>query len=170
MEPLIILTVLNCIFMFSSTVTTCALWWQYHGQRCCPRNNTQQKFSKKLKNYTLQTTKKPGKLDFDSHANIVSKSDANVSREYKNKRCQKRKRSKKDLKYQNRSGENISFPNELKAKKFNEKDKTSEASQTINNTKSTIVMELSTVQKIMQIVDNNPHINTTQASFKEIVI
>ncbi|XP_024936298.1 uncharacterized protein LOC107263170 isoform X2 [Cephus cinctus] len=34
LEPLLVLTVLNCFFMFSSTVTTCALWWQGRKHRC----------------------------------------------------------------------------------------------------------------------------------------
>lgn len=60
------------------------------------------------------------------------------------------------------------FRDGLEVRKFDEKGKMSEASQTINDTKSTVVMELSTVQKIVQIVDNNPHINS--APVKEIVI
>ncbi|XP_078032536.1 uncharacterized protein LOC144467553 [Augochlora pura] len=39
LEPLIVLTVLNCLFMFSSTMTTCALWWQYRTHRCCFRRD-----------------------------------------------------------------------------------------------------------------------------------
>jgi len=83
--------------------------WQYQGHRCCPRKTTtQQKFdSNKSKNYTLQTAKKPGKSDFDSY--VVNKSGTNDSREHRNKRCQK-KRSKKDLEYQKKNGEKISFP------------------------------------------------------------
>lgn len=46
----------------------------------------------------------------------------------------------------------------------------SEASQTINDTKSTVVMEFSTVQKVVQIVDNDLDINSVRAPFKEIVI
>lgn len=45
----------------------------------------------------------------------------------------------------------------------------SEASQTINDTKSTVVMEFSTVQKVVQIVDADSDINS-RAPFKEIVI
>lgn len=84
--------------------------WQYQGHRCCPKKTTaQQNFkSKRSKNYILQTAKKPGKSDFDGHANIVSKSGTNGSREHISKRCQK-KRSKKGFKYQKRSGEKISF-------------------------------------------------------------
>jgi len=48
--------------------------------------------------------------------------------------------------------------------------KMSEASQTINDTKSTIVMEFSTVQKVVQIVDNDLDINSVRTPFKEIVI
>jgi len=85
--------------------------WQYQSHRCCPRKaTTQQKFdSNRLKNYTLQTAKKPGKSDFDSYVNVVNKSGTNDSRERRSKRCQK-KRSKKDLEYQKKSGEKISFP------------------------------------------------------------
>jgi len=62
------------------------------------------------------------------------------------------------------------FRDRLEIKKFDEKVKMSEASQTINDTKSTVVMEFSTVQKIVQIVDNDSDINSVQAPFKEIVI
>lgn len=54
--------------------------------------------------------------------------------------------------------------------KVNEKAKMSEASQTINDTKSTVVMEFSTVQKVVQIVDADSEINSTRAPFKEIVV
>lgn len=46
----------------------------------------------------------------------------------------------------------------------------SEASQTINDTKSTVVMEFSTVQKVVQIVDADSDVNSTRVPFKEIVI
>jgi len=83
--------------------------WQYQGHRCCPRKTTQQKFdSNRSKNYTLQTAKKPGKSDFDSYVNVVNKSGTNDSSERKSKRYQK-KRSKKDLEYQKKNGEKISF-------------------------------------------------------------
>lgn len=48
--------------------------------------------------------------------------------------------------------------------------RTSEASQTVNDTKSTVVMEFSTVQKVMQILDNDSDVNPARAPFKEIVI
>ncbi|XP_011702707.1 PREDICTED: uncharacterized protein LOC105458837 isoform X2 [Wasmannia auropunctata] len=149
--------------------------WQYHGHHCCPDNKktaAQQKFdSKRSKNYTLETAKKlKGKSDFDGYVNVVSKSGTNGSHEHKSKRSQK-KRSKKGLEYQSRSDQKITFPEGLEVRKFDEKDKfLSAASQTINDTKSTIVMEFSTVQKLVQIVDNDPDINSARAPFKEIVI
>lgn len=45
----------------------------------------------------------------------------------------------------------------------------SEASQTINDAKSTVVMEFSTVQKVVQIVDDSD-INSSLAPLKDIVI
>lgn len=45
----------------------------------------------------------------------------------------------------------------------------SEASQTLNDTKSTVVMEFSTVQKVVQIVDDSD-VNSTRPPFKDIVI
>jgi len=62
------------------------------------------------------------------------------------------------------------FRDGLEVKKFDEKAKMSEASQTINDTKSTVVMEFSTVQKVVQIVDNDLDINSVRTPFKEIVI
>ncbi|XP_067209493.1 uncharacterized protein [Linepithema humile] len=166
LEPLIVLTVLNCIFMFSSTVTTCALWWQYQSQSCCSKRNATQQ---KSKTYTFRPAKKSGKSKFDStDVNVVNKND---SHEHKTKRC-KKKRSKKSVKYlaedQEKSGENISLP--LEAKKLEEKRKMSEASQTINDTKSTVVMEFSTVQKVVQIVDNDSDINSARIPLKDIVV
>jgi len=64
---------------------------------------------------------------------------------------------------------NLHFKNRLEAKSLDEKTKMSEASQTINDTKSTIVMEFSTVQKVVQIVDDSD-VNSTRPPFKDIVI
>lgn len=50
------------------------------------------------------------------------------------------------------------------------KTRTSEASQTVNDTKSMVVMEFSTVQKVVQILDNDSDVNPVRAPFKEIVI
>lgn len=44
----------------------------------------------------------------------------------------------------------------------------SEASQTINDTKSTVVMEFSTVQKVVQIVDDSD-VNSKRPPFKDII-
>ncbi|KAL0129676.1 hypothetical protein PUN28_001739 [Cardiocondyla obscurior] len=45
--------------------------------------------------------------------------------------------------------------------KFDDKARLSKASQTINDIKSTIVMEFTTVQKVVQIVDVDSNINLT---------
>lgn len=61
------------------------------------------------------------------------------------------------------------FENRLEAKKLMEKTKMSEASQTINDTKSKVVMEFSTVQKVVQIVDSD--VNSAQIlPLKDIVV
>lgn len=65
---------------------------------------------------------------------------------------------------------NVYFRDGLEARKFDEKGRMSEASQTINDTKSTVVMEFSTIQKVVQIIDNDPDINSARAPFKELVI
>lgn len=62
------------------------------------------------------------------------------------------------------------FRDELDTKKLEEKMKMSEASQTANDTKSTVVMEFSTVQKVVQIVDNDSDAKPTRIPFKDIVI
>ncbi|KAL6445565.1 hypothetical protein ACFW04_000837 [Cataglyphis niger] len=175
LEPLIALTVLNCIFMFSSTVTTCALWWQYQGHRCCARESARQSRAdlKRSKSYSLRTTRKLGKSNFNGNGdvNIVSNSNKNGGRESKKKNDQKKK--SKSLRYlaeyQKKGGRKMPLPNRLKAGTLNEKTKMSEASQTLNDTKSTVVMEFSTVQKIMQIVDDSD-VNSTRPPFKDIVI
>ncbi|XP_070155709.1 uncharacterized protein [Polyergus mexicanus] len=174
LEPLIALTVLNCIFMFSSTVTTCALWWQYQGHRCCARKTACQSRAdlKRSKSYILRTAKKSEKSDFSGNGdvNVVSNSNRNGSRERRNKNGQKKK-SKKSLRYlaeyQKKSEGKMPLP--LKTKKLDEKTKMSEASQTLNDTKSTVVMEFSTVQKVVQIVDDSD-VNPMRPPFKDIVI
>lgn len=64
----------------------------------------------------------------------------------------------------------LHFRNRLNPRRFDEKTKMSEASQTINDTKSTVVMEFSTVQKVVQIVDNDSDVNSIRPPFKDIVI
>lgn len=54
------------------------------------------------------------------------------------------------------------------ATNLGKKSRRSEASQTVNDTKSTVVMEFSTVQKVVQIVDSD--VNSTRGPFQEIVI
>ncbi|CAL1673557.1 unnamed protein product [Lasius platythorax] len=145
------------------------------GHRCCARKTATQPRAdlKRSKRYILRTAKKPGKSDFDGYGdvNVVSNSNRNGSRERKSK---KKKRSKKSLRYlaeyQKKSGEKMSLPDRLDARRFDEKMKMSEASQTINDTKSTVVMEFSTVQKVVQIVDNDSDVNSIRPPFKDIVI
>lgn len=63
------------------------------------------------------------------------------------------------------------FRDELETrKKFDEKAKMSEGSQAVNDTKSMIIIEFSTVQKVVQIADNDPDIHSARAPFKEIII
>jgi len=45
----------------------------------------------------------------------------------------------------------------------------SEASQTMNDAKSTVVMEFSTVQKVVQLVDDS-EINPSRIAFKEVIL
>lgn len=56
-----------------------------------------------------------------------------------------------------------------KARKSDDKTNMSEASQTINDTKSTVVMEFSAVQKVVQIVDDSD-VNSTRPSLMDIII
>ncbi|KMR02520.1 histidine kinase [Lasius niger] len=122
------------------------------GHRCCARKTATQPRAdlKRSKRYILRTAKKPGKSDFDGYGdvNVVSNSNRNGSRERKN----------------------LHFRDRLDARRFDEKTKMSEASQTINDTKSTVVMEFSTVQKVVQIVDNDSDVNSIRPPFKDIVI
>lgn len=46
----------------------------------------------------------------------------------------------------------------------------SEASQTANDTKSTVVMEFSTIQKVVQIVDNDGDANPARVPFKDSIV
>jgi len=56
------------------------------------------------------------------------------------------------------------------AKHFETKAQMSEASQTVNDTKSTVVMEFSTVQKVVQVVDNDSEVNPPRIAFKEVIL
>ncbi|XP_053977701.1 uncharacterized protein LOC128875820 isoform X1 [Hylaeus volcanicus] len=185
LEPLIVLTVLNCFFMFSSTVTTCALWWQYRSHRCCFKKDpasqaAREAFSKLKSTYVSKTSKKPGVSRNEpgrgspkqTEKSISrSKSNSAVNHEAKSKRTSKQK-AKSDPKHlsQNKSPSEERIPSTETIGNWDLEDKTrmSEASQTVNDGKSAVVMEYSTVQKIVQILDDDTDLNATKLAIKEL--
>ncbi|XP_014469501.1 PREDICTED: uncharacterized protein LOC106741738 [Dinoponera quadriceps] len=152
----------------------CRIRWQYQSHHRCPRKKAARQKSdlKRSKSkYTLRTAKKPGQSNAD--INAVNKTNVKIPRERKCQGCQK-KRSKKSLEYlttyERKNGKETSSLNGPNATNFEKNTRTSEASQTVNDAKSTVVMEFSTVQKVVQIVDNDSDVNPARAPFKEIVI
>ncbi|CAK9795284.1 hypothetical protein ANTPLA_LOCUS313 [Anthophora plagiata] len=173
LEPLIVLTVLNCFFMFSSTVTTCALWWQYRSHRCCFKKNPQSTKHSSPKSKSNSTLKKSGNSKHDHSGNPVerSKSNSTVNRESKNRRHSNRK-SRSNGKYlvQNQalSDDLLSSIEAAENWELEDKTKMSEASQTTNDARSAVVMEYSTVQKIVQILDNDTDLTATKLAIKDL--
>ncbi|XP_076166226.1 uncharacterized protein LOC143146101 [Ptiloglossa arizonensis] len=198
LEPLIVLTVLNCLFMFSSTVTTCALWWQYRSHRCCFKKDTNSQPTRdsptKMKySSTCKATKKPpghtrdedggcGALKqtvnsgprslerIKSSSMERSKSNSVISRENKNKRTSKLKtKSNSNLKQASMvSEEQMTSLETIGTWDLENKIRASEASQTFNDGKSAVVMEYSTVQKIVQIIDNDTDLAATKLVIKDL--
>lgn len=63
---------------------------------------------------------------------------------------------------------NDRFREIIGSEEFEDKTKMSEASQTTNDTKSAVVMEYSTVQKIVQILDNDNDLVATKMVIKDL--
>nr|XP_034179969.1 uncharacterized protein LOC117604213 [Osmia lignaria] len=182
LEPLIVLTVLNCIFMFSSTVTTCALWWQYRNHRCCFKKDSMRHDLSRMKTTCPgRSSKKNGNGRQDSTVNgsdrqdsIVNGSDrrsnSTIYRDSKSSKRNSKQKSKSNMKYllQERisSGEEVSSI--YGSRDLEEKTRMSEASQTANEARSAVVMEYSTVQKIVQILDNDVNLSATRMAIREM--
>ncbi|XP_043519901.1 putative mediator of RNA polymerase II transcription subunit 29 [Frieseomelitta varia] len=182
LEPLIVLTVLNCFFMFSSTVTTCALWWQYRTHRCCFKkdplsakyNLSKSKNNNNNNNNNNNSSKKTVHLKHDNGANLVtrSKSNSTVNRESKSRRSSKQK-SKSNARHQSRSktpsDERLPSIDMMESWDLENRTRMSEASQTANgDPKSAMVMEYSTMQKIVQIIDNDTDLAATKMAMRDL--
>ncbi|KAK1122677.1 hypothetical protein K0M31_009120 [Melipona bicolor] len=176
LEPLIVLTVLNCFFMFSSTVTTCALWWQYRTHRCCFKKDplsTKYNLSRsKNNNNNNNSSKKTVHLRDDNGANLVSRSKSNstVNRESKSKRSSKQKsKSRHQSRSKTPSDERLPSIDMMESWDLENRTRMSEASQTANaDPKSAVVMEYSTVQKIVQIIDNDTDLTATKMAMRDL--
>ncbi|XP_017886290.1 conserved oligomeric Golgi complex subunit 8-like [Ceratina calcarata] len=186
LEPLIVLTVLNCFFMFSSTVTTCALWWQYRSHRCCFRRDSTQHSVKRNSsrpksnnndnnnndNNDSLTTKRSGNSKHD-RVSDRSKSNSTVNRENDGHRCRRNSRQKaKTAKYlvhsKTPSDEPLSSLEIVESWELEDGARMSEASQTGTETKPAVVMEYSTVQKIVQILDDDTDLTATKMVIKDL--
>ncbi|XP_076395317.1 uncharacterized protein LOC100874984 [Megachile rotundata] len=173
LEPLIVLTVLNCFFMFSSTVTTCALWWQYRSHRCCfKKDTTAAKHDlSKMKTHPGKSPKRNGNGRQESVVNGAdrNRSNSTVHRDSRSSRRNSRQKSKSNTKYllQDKipNGEDLSSI--FGSGDLEETARMSEASQTVNDTKSAVVMEYSTVQKIVQILEDDVDLSATRMAIKE---
>ncbi|CAL7938015.1 unnamed protein product [Xylocopa violacea] len=175
LEPLIVLTVLNCFFMFSSTVTTCALWWQYRSHRCCFKKDSRQQSARYnlSKSRNSNSVKKTGNSKLDNHTSSVdrSKSNSTVNRENRKKRTSRHK-SSSNAKYLSQSktpsDDRLSSMETIGNWDLEDKSRMSEASQTANEAKPAVVMEYSTVQKIVQILDNDTDLAATKLAIKDL--
>ncbi|XP_076650280.1 uncharacterized protein LOC143357644 [Halictus rubicundus] len=192
LEPLIVLTVLNCFFMFSSTVTTCALWWQYRTHRCCFRRDPASQAAKhtlsKLKSAYAKVSKKSEKAKPENgsengsvngngnrNGNNREKSNSTVHRDGKSRRNSKMKAKSKQIltissfrseTLESWDAEDNGRMSEDNGRMSEDTTRMSEASQTGNEAKSAVVMEYSTVQKIVQILDDNTDLNATKMAIR----
>ncbi|XP_017752774.1 PREDICTED: uncharacterized protein LOC108545587 [Eufriesea mexicana] len=110
-------------------------------------------------------SKKPVHSKQDNLGNPVSRSKSNstVNRENRNKKNPRQKsRSTMKNQLQNKapSDEGLSLTEIIGNEELEDKMRMSEASQTTNDTKSAVVMEYSTVQKIVQILDDTDLVAT----------
>ncbi|XP_076630608.1 uncharacterized protein LOC143346420 [Colletes latitarsis] len=182
LEPLIVLTVLNCFFMFSSTVTTCALWWQYRSHRCCFKKDPRDTLSKLKSTYASKASKKSGSPRQDEAGRgspkqtekpiVRRKSNSTVNRETKNRRTSKLKANSNSrhptTTINSTSEERVTSMETIgKWDPLEERTRMSEASQTANERKSAVVMEYSTVQKIVQILDNDSDLTATKLAIRD---
>ncbi|XP_076677573.1 uncharacterized protein LOC143373851 [Andrena cerasifolii] len=175
LEPLIVLTVLNCFFMFSSTATTCALWWQYRSHRCCYKKDPGQQaarhaLSKLKSSHASKDPKKACSSKQDNPGNGVdrSKSNSTVNRDSKSRRRQKRSSSiKYPVQTESPSEEHENSMDIAGEWQLEERTRMSEASQTGNDVRPAVVMEYSTVQKIVQILDDDADLLTTRMAIKD---
>ncbi|XP_047349743.1 uncharacterized protein LOC124949147 [Vespa velutina] len=179
LEPLIVLTVLNCLFMFSSTVTTCALWWQYRRHRCydvrkvpSSRRTCRSHIRKSNSCTSCHVSKKivQSKVDDRNHVFDSGRSFMNADEQYKKKILDESKPASK-LRYlsdyKKHKDERRIHPftePSIKKKDSAIRKQISEVSDTTNDTKSTVIMEFSTVQKIVQLVDNNGDISMAKVT------
>ncbi|CAD1475775.1 unnamed protein product, partial [Heterotrigona itama] len=171
--------------------------WQYRTHRCCFKKDplsTRYNLSKsKSNNNNNNSSKKTVHLRQDNGANLVArrKSNSTMNREGKSRRSSKQK-SRSGARHQSRSktpsDERLSsifsknFPRNLKANnerahfrdameswELEDRTRMSEASQTANaDPKSAVVMEYSTVQKIVQILDNDTDICATKMVMRDL--
>ncbi|KAK2583871.1 hypothetical protein KPH14_001145 [Odynerus spinipes] len=105
LESLVVLTIVNCFFMFSSTMTTCTLWWQYRNHRCVKevssRHTYPKSHAKKSKSSTsCHASKKTIKPKADDANKVLgtSKSFTNADERHETKDIEQRK-SKNNLRY-----------------------------------------------------------------------
>ncbi|XP_033341349.2 uncharacterized protein LOC117229183 [Megalopta genalis] len=224
LEPLIVLTVLNCLFMFSSTMTTCALWWQYRTHRCCfrrdPANQAAKhaqskqkapyaKVSKRVEKPKHENGNEKGSVNDSVNSSVNGSANGNGNnRDRSNSVAHREGKSRRNSKLNTRSNSKNWFRNKshsadpasslsetLEIWEIQENDrmsegagrmsedagrmsedtgrmseetaKMSEASQTGTEAKSAVVMEYSTVQKIVQILDDTSDLDATRIAIRD---
>ncbi|KAL2712527.1 hypothetical protein V1478_018050 [Vespula squamosa] len=152
--------------------------WQYRNHRCCdikkvPSRRTYRSHMKKSHSCTsCQVPKKmvQSKVDSMNHAFDTSRCLVNVDEQCKKKDFSEPKPASKlrylsDYKKHKNAARMYPFTeSSMKNKNPAIKKQISEASHTTNDTKSTVVMEFSTVQKIVQLVDNNGDISMAKVT------
>ncbi|KAG7190771.1 hypothetical protein KM043_006842 [Ampulex compressa] len=177
LETLVVLTVLNCFFMFSSTITTCALWWQYRSNQHCFKKTPSSQVSKNnvkasKSNCICRAVRKGGKSRVEDVSIVGTyKSNTTANQEQKKKIGRKQK-SRTNLKYLSQyknQRDNVASRDKKSMRDMDQATKTSEASQTANDTKPAVLMEYSTVQKVVQLVDNDSDLATAQMAINNLV-
>ncbi|KAI4504004.1 hypothetical protein M0802_000475 [Mischocyttarus mexicanus] len=150
--------------------------WQYRNHRCCartiPSRQTSRSHMRKSKSCSsCHVSKKmlQPKVDDTNYVFGNSRSPTNIDEQYKRKDSNERKPKSKLRylsEYKKRNGKKTSALTEsMRNKDPTIGRKMSKISQTTNDTnKSTVVMEFSTVQKIVQLVDNNGEISTARVT------
>ncbi|XP_011300270.1 uncharacterized protein [Fopius arisanus] len=163
-EPLLMLTFLNCFFMFSTTVTTCALWLQHKKNHCCTRTAKsssvkKEQIKKKFKDEILRSKMSLQKLG----AKLAEKKrHMSRSREKKPKSESEMQMAESETKSlgvmaqpdqrdTHQQLEPICCGKVTSTEDFTQRGHNSASRR--SNRKSTVVMEVSTIQKVVQVID-----------------
>ncbi|XP_063979442.1 uncharacterized protein LOC135163691 [Diachasmimorpha longicaudata] len=164
-EPLLMLTFLNCFFMFSTTLTTCALWLQQRKNGGCmrttkPPSAKREKIKKRLKNEIIRSKmslQKLGNKLMESKREISTpKDEPKLTIDTGTKPSESETKSfgvmaQPARKDNHQQLESTCCGNLASTEDLTQKSRTPESRG--SNRKSTVVMQVSTIQKVVQTID-----------------